>query len=103
MASEGYHWKKCSMTLIAVKALNNRPDKVPKTNAGQIAGLAVFKQILLQTKLNIKQVKTLGRVVIKTKTNCRISGRNCALPAMIMMHTQTTTTKIPTTRLTMYE
>ena len=46
-ASESHHWKKCSMTLIAVKALNNRPDRVPKTNAGQIAGWVVFEQILL--------------------------------------------------------
>ena len=47
VASESHHWKKCSMMLIAVNALNNRPDSVPKTNAGQIAGLVVFEEILL--------------------------------------------------------
>jgi hypothetical protein len=35
------------MILIAVNALNNSPDRVPKTNAAQIPGLAFFEQMLL--------------------------------------------------------
>jgi len=41
-----HHVKKYSMTVSAVNALNNMPDRMPKTNAGQMFGLGLFEQTL---------------------------------------------------------